>query len=134
LAYGGAITWQSKLQSTVALSTAEAELTAANKTVREALWIRRLCFDMCIPLACPIPHTMQVWCDNQATIIMADNMGVSERTKHIDVSRMFVREAILKGLVNMAYISTDANHADMFTKALPAEAFAKHRKAIGLML
>jgi hypothetical protein len=112
--YGGAISWQSKRQPTVAASTTEAEYQAAAAAVREALWLRKLLSDLDISCG-----TVCIQADNQAAIKLLNNPLVSARSKHIDVMHHFARERVLRKEVAFQYISTDLQLADMFTKALP---------------
>jgi len=112
--YGGAVSWQSKRQPTVAASTTEAEYQAAAAAVREALWLRKLLSDLDISCG-----TVCIQADNQAAIKLLNNPLVSARSKHIDVMHHFARERVLRKEVAFQYISTDLQLADMFTKALP---------------
>jgi hypothetical protein len=79
--------------------------------------------------AVPIP----VSCDNQSSIKLAKNPVFHARTKHIEVCHHFVRECALRGEIQLDYISTDINPADILTKALPRPKFEKHRTNLGLV-
>lgn len=124
---GGAISWSSKLQPTVAVSTVEAEYMAASAAVKEALWLRMLLCDFGINIG-----TLQVMCDNQGCIRVSDNQLSSIRSKHIDVMHHFVRERVARKEVKFVYCSTEAMVADIFTKALPAQKLLKCKIAMGL--
>lgn len=125
---GGPISWQSKLQSVVATSTAEAEYVAGAHAAREAVWLRRVACFLGVPTADALP----VHIDNQAALHMATNGSDSARTKHIDVVHHFLREAVARGSIRMVYISTEDNPADIFTKALPAIKLTKFRGLMGV--
>lgn len=110
----GVISWISKKQPTVALSSTEAEYKAACFASCEALWLRRLLGDM----GAVQQQTTVLLCDNQSCIAIARNPVFHARTKHIEVQYHFVRELILDGEVEMEYCPTMDNCADIFTKAL----------------
>jgi hypothetical protein len=113
---GGAVSWSSKRQATVAASTTEAEYVAASSTVKEALWLRNLLADM--GAAC---STVNIYGDNQAALKLLRNPISSVRTKHIDVAHHFVRERVARGEVSFTYLSTDKMVADALTKAVPQD-------------
>ena len=116
---GGAISWQSKRQSTIAASTTEAEYMAAAAAVKEGLWLRKLLGDMNINTG-----TVNILSDNQSAIKLLRNPISSLRSKHIDVIHHFARERVMRKEVAFHYVKTDDQLADNLTKALSA---AKHR-------
>ena len=91
--YGGAVIWRTKLQTVVATSSAESEYIAAYHAAREAVWINRLCHDLCFPISGPAV----IMIDNTAAIKMADNTGDSPKTKHIAVAYHFIRDKVADG-------------------------------------
>jgi hypothetical protein len=115
---GGAVSWSSKRQPTVAASTTEAEYMAASAAAKEALWLRKLLADLGVPVA-----TAPISCDSNGALALLHNPVLSERSKHIDVHHHFVRERVALGQVGFKYVSTAANAADMLTKPL---AIVKH--------
>ncbi|KAJ9529185.1 hypothetical protein QJQ45_007904 [Haematococcus lacustris] len=115
---GGAISWSSRLQPTVAMSTAEAEYMAASSATKEALWLRKLIRDLQLEARC-----VQMSCDNQAALQLLHNPMATARAKHIDVHHHFVRERITRGEVAFSYCHTDSMQADIFTKPLAAVKF-----------
>jgi len=115
---GGAISWSSRRQQTVAVSTAEAEYMAAAYAVKEALWLRKLAADLQLDTA-----TTVIYGDNQAAIKLLKNPISSLRSKHIDVIYHFAREHLISKEIEFVYISTDVMIADVLTKAVPK---AKH--------
>lgn len=125
---GGALSWSSKLQATVAVSTTEAEYQSAGSAVREALWWRVLMSDL--GHACEGPVT--ILCDNQAAIKLLRNPLVSARSKHIDVIHHFARERVARGEVSFEYCSTHLMVADVFTKALSEQKHIKCCDCMGL--
>ena len=122
---GGAISWQSKRQPTVAVSTAEAEYMAAASAVKEALWLRQLLSDMGYNLGAVTVHA-----DNQSAIKLLRNPVFSARSKHIDVVHHFARERVMRKEVVFQYVRTDHMVADVLTKALPG---IKHKFCVDNM-
>lgn len=113
---GGAISWNSKRQPTVAASTTEAEYMAAAAAVKEGLWMRKLLESLKIKV-----DKINILCDNQSAIKLLKNPIFSVRSKHIDVIHHFARERVLRGDVVFNYVHTKKMLADVMTKALPAE-------------
>ncbi|KAL5705396.1 hypothetical protein ACHQM5_023705 [Ranunculus cassubicifolius] len=89
---GGAICWRSILQSTVALSTTEAEYMALTEAIKEAIWLQGLMDDLGV-----WQESLKVRCDNMSAIFLARNHTFHARTKHIDVRYHFVREILEEG-------------------------------------
>ena len=113
LVNGGAVSWSSKLQNSVALSTAESEYMAASAAAKEAIWLKRVCQDLGMPAKPVVLHV-----DNQAAQYMATSGALSARTKHIAVRHHFLRDEIAKGNVVVQYVQSKHNLADVFTKPL----------------
>ena len=122
------ISWASKKQPVVALSTTEAEYIALCSATQEAVWLRRLLES--------IQHVQNgpttIVEDNQGTISMAKNLRDSSRTKHIDIRYHFNREAVEKNITKIEYCETGDMVADTFTKPLPKPAFEKHRASMNI--
>lgn len=116
---GAAISWRSTLQSTVALSTTEAEYMAATEAVKEAIWLRNLVTELGVQQE---PNSV-VFCDNQSALHLIKNQAYHERTKHIDVRYHFIREAVSERNILVKKISTHDNPADMLTKSIPSNKF-----------
>ena len=114
------VSWKSTLQSTVALSTTEAEYMAVTEAVKEAIWLQGLLGE----LGMEQKH-IKVHCDSQSAIHLAKNQVYHARTKHIDVRYHFVREILEEGGVIIQKIRTTENPADMMTKVVTAVKF-KH--------
>src|SRR6266481_1754541 len=112
---GGTMSWSSKKQSVIVLSTTEAEYITAAHAAKEALWLRTFITEITRPLTCPIT----IFCDNQSTISISKNNQFHARTKHIDIRHHFIRDATEKGLLTVIYCPTAENLADAFMKALP---------------
>jgi hypothetical protein len=111
------VSWASKRQPTVALSTTEAEYMALSAAAREAVWMQRLFMELRFDAADSI--TINV--DNQSCISLAKNPSFHARTKHIDIRHHFVREKVESGVVDLVFCPTKEMVADVLTKALPKE-------------
>ncbi|CAM1292454.1 Uncharacterised protein r2_g164 [Pycnogonum litorale] len=109
---GSLISWKSKKQQTVALSTCEAEYIALATATQEAKFLKQLFTDM---QGCE-QRNILLHVDNQGAIALAKNPVYHQRSKHIDIKYHFVRSEILKGNINLQYIQTEYNIADVFTK------------------
>lgn len=113
----GPVSWSSRLQPTVALSTTEAEYMAACATTCEALHLRQLLAD----LQHAQPHATIIFEDNQSCIALSNNHIYHKRSKHINVRFHFTRDAIKANLVKLVYVPTEYQLADLMTKALPRQ-------------
>ncbi|XP_019227532.1 PREDICTED: uncharacterized protein LOC109208835 [Nicotiana attenuata] len=115
VSFGGSlISWKSKKQQVVSLSSAEAEYKALSKFGAELSWLARLFSDLGMPLSAPIP----VICDSMAAIHIAKNPVFHERTKHIELDGHFIRTKLADGLISLSHIHTASQPADVFTKSL----------------
>ncbi|CAN0846213.1 Retrovirus-related Pol polyprotein from transposon TNT 1-94 [Linum grandiflorum] len=104
---GAAVSWQSRLQKCVALSTTEAEYIAVTEACKEVLWLKKF----------------------------LQELGIKqERSKHIDVRYHWIRDALEEKLLELDKVHTDDNGSDMMTKSLPSEKLVFCRKEAGLML
>ena len=124
----GAVSWLSKKQATVSLSTAEAEYVALSTATQEAIWLRRLLADVGEPPEGPT----EIYEDNQGAVSMAKNPVGHARTKHIDIRYHFVREGVQDGAIALKYIATDEMIADILTKPLPKHGFQKLVTELGM--
>ncbi|KAL0561798.1 hypothetical protein IC582_002241 [Cucumis melo] len=111
---GNLVTWKSKKQNVVARSSAEAEYRAMASTASELIWIKHLLHDMQIECSEPI----QMFCDNQAARHIASNPVFHERTKHIEVDCHFIRDKVQSKEIEIPFIRSQEQLADIFTKAL----------------
>ena len=123
---GDPISWASKKQRTVAQSTCEAELYAEAAALQEVLWLRGLLHE----LGLHVQTGSLVYGDNQSTIAISKNGIKGERTKHVDVKYHFITETVESGKVQLKWIPTTEQQADIFTKALAAPVFEHFRKAL----
>jgi hypothetical protein len=122
------VSWVSKKQNSLALSTAEAEYIVAGHCCAQLLWMRQTLRDYGYKLS-KVPHL----CDNECAIRMADNPVKHSRTKHIDIRYHFLRDHQQRGDVEIAYVSTKEQLADIFTKPLDEKTFSKLRNEINIL-
>jgi hypothetical protein len=127
----GAISWSSKRQPTVALSTCEAEYHGQGEAAKEAIWLKRLLSE--IHDAYDEPSATIIYCDNQGAIALAKNPEFHARTKHFDIKVHWVREKLKVGEVQLEYTPTDRMVADGLTKALPRPLFDTFREGLGVV-
>ena len=113
---GGAISWKSKRQPIVSLSSTEAEYIALAAATQEALYLKRLMKDMVPDHDQDVPVT--IFEDNQGAIALAKNPVHHNRTKHIDVRFHFIREQIVSNCIHVEYLQTNKMIADSLTKAV----------------
>ena len=124
----GAISWSSKKQYIIALSSTEAEYIAQTHAAKEALWLRTFINE--VRGMGPAPITIN--CDNQGAIALAKDNKFHSRTKHIDLRYHFIREAVQDGKITVSYVPTDENVSDILTKALAKSKFHHFVEMLGL--
>ena len=125
------VSWRSKLQSCVALSTAEAEYMSLASAAQEAVWIQRLLLEICQQKDGVVPTI--IYEDNQSAISMSKNPQFHGRTKHIDIKHHFIREKVVENTIKLEYCKSEEMAADILTKALNAPQFTKLRNRLGLV-
>ena len=123
---GAPVSWRSKKQSCVALSTAEAEYIALASAAQEAVWLRELLKQLDGPMA----EATIVYDDSQSAIAMTKNPQFHGRAKHIGIKYHYIRGEVEKGTVKLLYCPTENMMADVLTKGLSKE---KHHKFRNLM-
>jgi len=121
------ISWASKRQATIALSTAEAEYISAASCYTQLLWMKHQLEDYQITENC-IP----IYCDNTAAICLSKNPILNSRAKHIEIKHHFIRDYVQKGVLNIQFIDTDHQWADIFTKPLIVERFNFIKKNLNM--
>ncbi len=123
------MSWASRLQPTVALSSAESEYMAASAAAQEAIHLRSLMQSLGFTQKGPTT----IWDDNQGCIAMTKNPVQHKRTKHIDIRFHFVRDAVNRGDILLRYVATGDQVADLLTKAVPKGTIVRLRpKLLGV--
>jgi hypothetical protein len=122
------VSWSSKKQTSVALSTAEAEYVAAEQCCAQLLWMRQTLRDFGYNLS-----KVPLLCDNESAIRIADNLVGHSRTKHIDIWHHFLRDHQQKGDIEVFHISTENKLADIFTKPLDEKNFCRLRSELNVL-
>lgn len=130
----GAISWSSKRQHCVALSTTEAEYMGAAHATKEAVWLLNLLDELG---CCTSTHNnsirpLRLYGDNSGALALSASPVFRSRTKHINVRYHYIREAILRGDIDYAQVSTNEMIADALTKPVAADALNQFKRTIGL--
>ena len=123
-----AVSWRSKKQSVVALSSCEAEYISLCSATQEVVWLRRLLKS----IGFHQDQATTICEDNQGAICLSKNPKDHTRTKHVDVKFHFTRETIEKNVVSLEYCPTGKMLADTLTKGLAKPAFEKFRTGMGV--
>ncbi|KFD67424.1 hypothetical protein M514_20460 [Trichuris suis] len=124
---GTAVSWSSKKQRTVALSTAEAEYMALSHAMQEITWLQSLCTELSI-----YPEKSRLLCDNSAAISISQGQERSSRTKHIDIRHHFVKEKVQAPHRIIEHVATENNAADMLTKVVTAARLNECCRNVGM--
>ena len=124
----GPISWVSHKQKTVALSSTEAEYMALSDSCRQLIWLKSLFAE----IGCDI-ESLPLLGDNQGSEFLASNPIQERRTKHIDIRYHYIREKIESGDVQLYYVPSNDNVADIFTKNLALVNFKRCRDRLGLI-
>jgi hypothetical protein len=122
------VSWSSKKQTSVALSTAEAEYVAAGQYCAQLLWMSQTLRDFGYNLS-----KVPLLCDNEGAIRMADNPIEHSCTKHIDIQHHFLRDHHQKGDIEVYHINTENQLADIFTKPLDEKTFCRLRSELNVL-
>jgi hypothetical protein len=123
------VSWCSRKQSSVALSTAEAEYIALSVAVREAVWLRKLLTDL-------FDHEMDptiIHCDNHSCVNLFENPVFHDRSKHIEIKYHYIRDIVQRKTIHVQYPPTHEQITDIFTKPLAKTKFEYFRERLGLV-
>ena len=123
---GGPISWKSRRQDNVSLSTSEAEFVAASQAAQEVVYLRETLRDFGYEQLA----ATEIYEDNLACIAMSENPVRRKFSRHIDIRRYFIRELVKAGVVKLIPLRTHKMVADALTKGLPSPAFVAHRKVM----
>nr|GEU84024.1 hypothetical protein [Tanacetum cinerariifolium] len=119
--------WSSKKQDCTSMSSAEAEYVSLSTWCAQVLWMRTQLIDYGFHF-----DMIPMYCDSKAVIAISCNPVQHSRTKHIDVRYHFIKEKVEKGIVELFFVRTEYQLADLFTKALPKERFKYLVRRLGM--
>ena len=125
---GNPISWASKKQPCVATSTTHSEYIACYAVATEIIWLRRLLASIGIQQSTPIT----IFTDSQSAMRLAVNLEFHSRTKHVDVKFHFLREQVVLHTIDIQYLPTQQQIADIMTKALTPDQFRRLRDLLTL--
>ena len=120
--------WSSKKQTSVALSSTEAEYVSVALASQEAVWLQQLLEDMGVIKT----EQITLFADNQGCLKLADNEGMSARTKHIDIRHHHLRDLVQHNVIKLEYCETNRMIANILTKSLSKPKLEELRAMIGL--
>jgi hypothetical protein len=123
------ISWFSKKQNSVSLSTAKAEYIADGSSCSQLLWMKQMLKEYNV-----MQDIMTLYCDNLSAINISKNPVQHSKTKHIDIRHHFIRNLVEGKVVVLEHVTTSEQLADIFTKALDAVQFEKLRGKLGICL
>jgi histone deacetylase 1/2 len=124
------ISWSARKQPTVSRSSTEAEYKAIANATAEITWMQSLLKELSVKQV----QAPTLWCDNLGATFLAANPVFHARTKHIEIDFHFVREKVAAGALQVRFISSADQIADIFTKALPRDAFVRLKYDLNLCL
>ncbi|KAJ9547497.1 hypothetical protein OSB04_020040 [Centaurea solstitialis] len=127
---GGAISWKSSKQDTIADSTTEAEYIAASDAAKEAVWLRNFISDLRVVAS--ISRPIDIYCDNSGAVAQAKEPREHHKSRHVLRKYHLIREIIGRGHVRICKIPTDENVADPLTKLLARAKHEGHASSIGM--
>ena len=116
-----AISWLSKLQPTVALSSAEAEFMAYKEAIKQSIYLTQFLDEIRSVVAIKLATPTAIYSDSQSAIQLSKNPTYHARTKHIDIQYYFVREKIDQNQIRLIYQHTNSLLSDCLTKAVSKE-------------
>jgi len=116
------VAWKSRAQKNVTLSSSEAEYVAVSEICSEIKFIKMILKFLKIEVDEPV----KIYCDNVGAIFMSHNAKAGARTKHIDIKYHFIREQVENGTVEIIFVRSEENDADIFTKNVGKMAFVNH--------
>ena len=125
---GNLVTWRSKKQKVVALSSAETEFRGMAKGLCELLWLRRLLEE----IGYSSSSAMNLFCDNKAAIEIAQNPVQHDLTKHVEVDRHFIKEKLEAKIVQFPFVKSEDQLADILTKAVSSKVFCDSLVKLGI--
>ena len=121
--------WLSKKQTSISLSTAEAEYIVAAACCTQVMWMKKTIQDMKVSIDEPI----SIKCDNTSAISISKNHVLHSKTKHIPIKYHFLREQVAQKIIKLEYVPTKEQTVNIFTKPLAREPFEYLRERLGVV-
>nr|GEV32931.1 retrovirus-related Pol polyprotein from transposon TNT 1-94 [Tanacetum cinerariifolium] len=121
------VSWLSKKQDCTSISSVEAEYVSLSACCAQVLWLRTQLTDYNFHF-----DKIPMYCDSKVTIAISCNPVQHSCTKHIDIRYHFIKEKVEKGIVELFFVRTEYQLADLFTKALPEERFKYLVRRLGM--
>jgi len=121
------ISWARKRQETIVMSTAEAEYISTASCCTQLLWMKHH-----LEVYQINANSIPIYCDNTATICLSKNPILHSRAKHIEIKYHFIRDYVQKGILDIQFIDTKHQWADIFTKLLTVERFDFIKKNLNM--
>jgi len=125
---GKLVCWSAKKQQSVVMSSAEAEYVAAASCCANVLWMKSQLSDYGIQY-----KMVPIFCDNTSAIAISNNPVLHQRTKHIDIRYHFIRDHVINGDIELHFIPTEYQLADIFTKPLDEPTFTRLKAELGML-
>ena len=126
------LSWKSKLNKSICLSSMESETVFLSLASQEAIWLKRLVEGIYLPNLLDTDKKIEIQSDSQSAIMGANNNKIGTRTKHIHIRDMFVRKAVNDGNIKLKYCPSSELAADILTKPLGSVLFKKLRDLMGM--
>lgn len=122
------IAWASKKQAVVSRSSAESEYRSLANAAAELIWLHSLCSELGVSFTSP----SKLWCDNKSALALASNPVFHARTKHVEIDVHFIRKKVQSKIIDVGFVPSEDQVADLLTKSLPEADFIKLRHHLKL--
>lgn len=116
--HGSLVSWKSRRQPSVTLSTTEAEYLAIGDCSKHGLWLSRLLEHLINNPAIAVPIQLPLSNNNQGAVFLCNEASVNNKSKHIAIRHHFIRELVRDGKISVSHVSTKEMPADVLTKAV----------------
>uniref|UniRef100_A0A803LBV2 Uncharacterized protein n=1 Tax=Chenopodium quinoa TaxID=63459 RepID=A0A803LBV2_CHEQI len=125
---GNLVSWKSKRQKVVAMSSAEAEFRGIAKGITEVLWLKKLLRE----LGYAPKKSCKLYCDNMAAIRISENPVQHDRTKHVEIDRHFIKDHLDGKIITLPFVRSEDQLADILTKVVSTQAFGQALSKLGV--
>ena len=125
---GNLVTWRSKKQKVITLSSAEVEFRGMVKGICELLWLKKLLVEIGVALS----YEMYLFCDNKAAIAISHNPIQHDHTKHVEVDRNFIKQNLEEKIIQLPFVKSKDQLADILTKAVSTRNYYNSLDKLGI--